>query len=216
MLNSWDVASFTPIRRTGELRPAHRPRNRTSSSRGTLTITRPADSENSRVAASRPVSAASSASTMRAPTPNRNTASASAIASPPSLRSWAESMRLSVAAAARSPGEPLLGGQVNSGWHAAEVSVHDTRPRRTVQFGVRLAEQVDITAIILPARWNPAGNIINNPEHGDDGGGVDGELPGLIVEGHIAAGDGDAEFEASRRQTVDRFRELPHHLGVFG
>src|SRR6218665_595857 len=208
MLNSWDVASVTPIRRTGELRPAHRPRNRTSSSRGTLTITRPADSENSRVAASRPVSAASSASTMRAPTPNRNTASARAIARPPPhpwavgeigvpfCRSRREKRR-----------EPLLGGQVNSGWHAAEVSVHDTRPRRTVQFGVRLAEQVDITAIILPARWNPAGNIINDPEHGDDGGGVDGELPGLIVEGHIAAGDGDAEFEASRRQTVDRFRE---------
>src|SRR6218665_1584526 len=67
--------------------------------------------------------------------------------------------------------EPLLGGQVNSGWHAAEVSVHDTRPRRTVQFGVRLAEQGDISAIILPARWNPAGDIINDPEHGDDGGG---------------------------------------------
>src|SRR6218665_1411599 len=97
--------------------------------------------------------------------------------------------------------EPLFRGQVNSGGNAAQEPVHYTRPRRTFKFGVRLDEQVDITAIILPARWNPAGNIINAPEHGDDGGGVDGELPGLIVEGHIAAGDGDAEFEASRRQT---------------
>src|SRR5690606_38364174 len=72
------TVSVTPMRSTGYPRPSHRPWNFTSSSRGTVTMTRPVDSENRADAASTPSRSMSSVSHTRAPMPKRMTPSASA------------------------------------------------------------------------------------------------------------------------------------------
>ena len=61
-----------------------------------------------------------------------------------------------------------------------------------------------------------AGDVVDHAEHGDDRRRVDRHVAGLVVERDVAAGDGDAELEASVAQALDGLGELPHDLGVLG
>ncbi len=52
---------------------------------------------------------------------------------------------------------------------------------------------------------------IAEAEHAHDGGGVDVNTVGLVVEGNVAADDGHLECFAGCRHPFDRLDELPHH-----
>ena len=54
------------------------------------------------------------------------------------------------------------------------------------------------------------------PSTAIDGRRVDRHVAGLVVERDVAAGDGDAELEASVAEALDGLGELPHDLGVLG
>src|SRR5699024_2503560 len=89
-------------------------------------------------------------------------------------------------------------------------------PGRTVEFGLGGAEQVDRLARFPPAARGRAGDVVEDAEHADDRSRVDGHPAGLVVQGHIAAGDGDAHVLAGTGQRLDSLGELPHDLRVLG
>ena len=80
----------------------------------------------------------------------------------------------------------------------------------------RGAEQVDVVALVLPSARDAARHVIDDTQHGDHGGRVDGHVARLVVERDVAARDGDLEFEASVGKPLDGLAELPHDLGVLG
>src|ERR671919_812030 len=55
-------------------------------------------------------------------------------------------------------------------------------------------------------------DALQGAEHADYGGWVDRAAVGLVVEGHVAAGNRGLEDRARVRQTPDYFGELPHDL----
>ncbi len=111
-------------------------------------------------------------------------------------------------------GELLLRVRPELRGHAAEVAVDDIGPRRAVELLGGGAEQVDRLAGVLPARRGGTGDVVEHAEHADHRGRVDGDAAGLVVQRHVAAGDGDAELLAAGGQTLDGLRELPHDLRV--
>ena len=122
----------------------------------------------------------------------------------------------SCAAAASSAPERLLALEVDGGRHPAQVAVHDAGPGRAVELEGCGAEQVDVVALVLPARRHAARHVVDGAEHGDHRGRVDRHVAGLVVEADVAAGHRDPELEAAVGQPLDRLRELPHDLGVLG
>jgi hypothetical protein len=100
------------------------------------------------------------------------------------------------------------------GGHPAEVAGRDVGPRRTVELVIGGAEQVDGLARVLPTARGGAGDVVEDAEHTDDRGRVDGHPAGLVVQGDIASGDGDAHVLAGLGQRLDGLGELPHDLRV--
>ena len=54
-------------------------------------------------------------------------------------------------------------------------------------------EEVDLLALGAEARAGPLADILHDPEHPDQRCRVDRDVPGLVVEGDIAAGHRDTE-----------------------
>ena len=94
--------------------------------------------------------------------------------------------------------------------------MHDARPRRAVELVAGDAEQVEVLALVLPARGQAPVDVVDDAHDGDDGRGVDRHVAGLVVERHVAARHRDAQLEAAVGETLDGAGELPHHLGVLG
>ena len=90
------------------------------------------------------------------------------------------------------------------------------RPHRAAELVARLAEQQQHLALGLERARGAAGDVVEDPEHADDRGRQDRRVAGAVVEGHVAAGDGDAELAAAVGQTAAGLGERPHHLGVLG
>ena len=57
-------------------------------------------------------------------------------------------------------------------------------------------------------------HVLHHAEHADHGGGQDRRLAGLVVEGHVAAGDWDGQLSGAVGKPVHRLAELPHHIRV--
>ena len=113
-------------------------------------------------------------------------------------------------------GQRALGSEVDLRRQTAEVAVHDVRPLRAGELVAGLAEQEDLLALGDEAGRDALGDVLDDPEHGDDRRGQDGRLAGLVVEADVAAGHRDAELEAGVLQPAARLGELPHHVGVLG
>src|SRR5690606_33915976 len=66
-----------------------------------------------------------------------------------------------------------------------------------------------------------ARDVVDDAEDADHRGRVDGRvdaprLPRAVVQGDVAAGDGDAELEAGVGEAGDALHELPHRVRVLG
>ena len=66
-----------------------------------------------------------------------------------------------------------------------------------------------------PGRTDLA-DILDEPDHTEDGRRMDGNALGIVVEADVAAGDGDLEGFAGLGQPGDGLLELPHDLGLLG
>src|ERR1039457_5198231 len=59
-------------------------------------------------------------------------------------------------------------------------------------------------------------HVLEHPHDSKHGRGIYGFAQRLVVEADVAAGDGNFQFLASLRDPIDRLRELPHDVRLFG
>ena len=97
----------------------------------------------------------------------------------------------------------------------AQVAVCDIRPGRTAEVLFCFAQQVDCVAGTREARRGCAGDVVENAHDADNRGGQDRGVARLVVQRHVAAGDGNAKSLASLREALNRGGQLPHDGGVF-
>ena len=106
-------------------------------------------------------------------------------------------------------GSPF-GIQIDGGRAAAEVTVRHLRPGRPAELGAGRAEQHHPRARAGEPDRHPAPHVVQHAEHPHHRGRVDGHLPGLVVEAHVAAGHRGAEPGAAVGEAPHRLGELPH------
>ncbi len=90
----------------------------------------------------------------------------------------------------------------------------DVRPLGAVELVARRAEEVDVGVVAAEARGRALRDVGHDAEHADDGGRVDRDVTGLVVEADVAAGHRDAEELAALGDAADRLAELPHDARV--
>jgi hypothetical protein len=111
-------------------------------------------------------------------------------------------------------GERLLACQVNPRRHAAEVLVGDPGPLRAGQLRPRLAQHQQHIAVVGEAHRHALADVLDQAEHADDRGGMDGRRAGGVVEADVAARDRDAQFGTAVGEPAYRLGELPHHRRI--
>ena len=89
------------------------------------------------------------------------------------------------------------------------------RPDGAVELFFGGAEEVEVVAGVLPSAWDASGYVVDNAEHTNNWGWVDGYVAGLVIEGDVTAGDRDGHCEAAVGETSRGLLELPHDLRVF-
>ena len=81
----------------------------------------------------------------------------------------------------------------------------------------RLAQQKDDVALVLEPLGGDMGEVLDEANDGDGGGGVDGpQGPALVVEGAVAARDWRVEGAAGVGEAADGLADLPEDGGVVG
>ena len=94
------------------------------------------------------------------------------------------------------------------------MPVHFVRPLGSTELVVRLPEDVDELAILLPSHRRAASNIVDHAEHTNHRRRKNRNFTGLVVERHVATSDRRSEFETTIGQPTNRLGELPHHFRI--
>src|ERR1700690_1447517 len=59
-------------------------------------------------------------------------------------------------------------------------------------------------------------HVVENPNHSQDGCGIDPLAQRFVVKTYVATGDGDFQLLASLSDAIDGLRELPHDVRFLG
>ena len=113
--------------------------------------------------------------------------------------------------------ERTLAVQLQRRGTARDHAEHHVRELRPAQLGERLSQD----AYRQPRAREPGRHaqavVLQQTEHADHRRRPDRRVARLVIEAHVASGDGGVERQARVAHPTDRLRELPHHdrpLGV--